>query len=114
MLKRACKPATQLSFGVMHKKGIIMMKSWPTEKQKNNQLLVAVFITVGAVLDGIVLVGSFSSVNVLCEILLVSFAVLQWCIYFDIRTKLDIKAILENQEDNNSEVHNKPDAGDGK
>ena len=84
-----------------------MMKSWPTEKQKKRQFLVAALATVVAVLAGCGMVVSFSPLTVLCEIGLVSLAVLQWCIYLDINTKLDIKTILANQETINSDMHNK-------
>lgn len=89
-----------------------MTKTWPTEKQKNKQLLASTLATVVAALDGIVMVRIFSPATVLCEILIASCAVWQWCIYFDIRTKLDIKTILASQDINDSKVHNKPDARD--
>lgn len=88
------------------------MKTWPTEEQKKRQFLVAVLATVAATLDGFVLVISFNPGMVLCEIVLASCAVLQWCIYSDIQTRIDIKAILTGQKGKNNKLHNKPDAGE--
>ena len=77
------------------------MKKCPTEKQKKRQLLIAMLITLAAIMDGIVLVINFNPTVVLCEIVLASCAVLQWSIYYNIQTRIDIETLLSNQQQGN-------------
>ena len=79
------------------------IRTWPTAEQKKRQLLVAVLLTIAAACDGFLLLCNFSATVVLCEIVLASCAVLQWSIYYNTQTKLDIKTMLSNQEQDSQE-----------
>ena len=70
---------------------------------KRRQLLVAALLTIAAACDGFLLLCNFSATMVLCEIVLASCAVLQWSICCDTQTRLAIKTMLSNREQDSQE-----------
>ena len=75
-----------------------MMKTWPTASEKKRQLLVAVLLSVTAILNGFVMYVNFGPAMVLIEIFLAGVAVFTWCIYFNTQTRYEIGLVLSNQQ----------------
>ncbi len=74
------------------------MRTWPTKTQVTIQLVIAVGLTLVAVLDGIVMISVFKPLMVLVEIVLASCAVITWCQYLDTKSLIDLKDILSSQQ----------------
>ena len=74
------------------------MKTWPTKLQLNSQLVIAVSLTLAAVLDGIVMISIFKPLMVLAEIGLASRAIIMWCLYLNTKSLIDLKDILSSQQ----------------
>ena len=79
------------------------MRTWPTKKQITSQLVIAVLLTLVAVLDGIVMLSIFKPLMVLIEIALASFAIIMWCLYLNTKLLIDLKDILSNQQQLNED-----------
>ena len=74
------------------------MKTWPTKLQLTSQLVIAVGLTLAAVLDGIVMISIFKPLMVLAEIGLASCAIIMWCLYLNTKSLIDLKDILSSQQ----------------
>jgi hypothetical protein len=58
----------------------------------------AIAASVVAALDGFVMVSTFTPIMVLIEMLLVACATLQWTLYFNIKTRLELHAFVNQDE----------------
>jgi len=88
------------------------MRTWPTEQDKKRQLRTAELATIAAAFSGLTLLGFFRAFTVLCAIVMAFCAAIQWSVYLNIQTKLDIKAILSSQGQDETVVRDELDAGD--
>jgi hypothetical protein len=91
---------------------LTVFKAWPTEKEKKKQFRLAVVATLVAVMDGVVMVLMDNPLMILLEMGLVFCAVVQWIIYFNTQTLIDLRKILSDQRLDDQNGHNAIDAGD--
>jgi len=87
------------------------MKTWPTEEDSKRQLRAANLASIAAAFSGLTLLGFLRTYTVLGAIVMAFCAALQWSVYLNIQTKLDIKTILSSQERNKSAVQDESDTG---
>ena len=68
------------------------MKDNGLKKQRK----IAIIASITALLEGCAMVFSFSPPMVLCTILITACAVIQWCLYFNIKSEIKLKEYLLN------------------
>jgi hypothetical protein len=70
-----------------------MNKNIPTQSNLNTQRIVAILISIAAILDGFAMVSVFTPGMVLCEIVLVACATFQWSLYYNIKMRLEFYSL---------------------
>jgi uncharacterized membrane protein len=58
------------------------------------QRIIAILVSITALLEGCAMYFSFSAPMVFFTILITAFAVLQWCIYLNIKSEIKLKELL--------------------
>ena len=93
-----------LIFAIVFVVVLVVLKRYPTtlmlpsEKKVNSQKKTAILLTIVASVDGYVMISIGSPEIILCEIFIVACAGLQWSIYYNSKTKLEIEEMLLNKE----------------